>query len=252
MTTDTNPLQERIEHELEAMFDVPRSLRLPTDVDERLSRLAAATGRPKSYYLRELVTGGIDDLEYAYGIAARAEAIRDGNRETRPLDELMSEMGVSREALDGLADAEHRATRAEAQSAIRGRAVAIYQRRAREAEAERDWNWRSSRHSKIERIKANARADRAEAEARAQRRRADDMEDNALRAQTNLRAAEERADEWRQATLEESAAQPRPLMHETPPAITLSRIRQLTYNAKRRNETIRPDQILAILERRKA
>ena len=159
---------------------------------------------------------------------------------------------AAREALDGLADAEHRATRAEAQSAIRGRAVAIYQRRAREAEAERDWNWRSSRHSKIERIKANARADRAEAEARAQRHRADDMEDNALRAQTNLRAAEERVDEWRQATLEESAAQPRPLMHETPPAITLSRIRQLTYNAKRRNETIRPDQILAILEQRKA
>ena len=127
--------------------------------------------------------------------------------------------------LAGLLDA---LTRAEAQAAIRGRAVAIYQRRAREAEAERDWNWRSSRHSKIERIKANARADRAEAEARTQRHRADDMEDSALRAQTNLRAAEERADEWRH------------------------RIRQLTYNAKRRNETIRPDQILAILEQRKA
>ena len=165
--------------------------------------------------------------------------------------------------LDLLADAEHRATRAEAQSAIRGRAVAIYQRRAREAEAERDWNWRSSRQSKIERIKANTRADKAEAErdmllddlrkaeqradqaearvrnlegtarvlvgealdaetardehrrradeaeaeARTQRHRADDMEDNALRAQTNLRAAEERVDEWRQAALEESAAQ---------------------------------------------
>ena len=205
-------------------------------------------------------------------------------------------------------DAEHRIARLEAQTDIRGRAVAIYQRRAREAEAERDWNWRSSRQSKIERIKANTRADKAEAErdmllddlrkaeqradqaearvrnlegtarvlvgealdaetardehrrradeaeaeARTQRHRADDMEDNALRAQTNLRAAEERVDEWRQAALEESAAQPRPLMHETPPAITLSRIRQLTYNAKRRNETIRPDQILAILERRKA
>ena len=37
--------------------------------------------------------------------------------------------------LDLLAAAEHRATRAEAQSAIRGRAVAIYQQRAREAEA---------------------------------------------------------------------------------------------------------------------
>src|SRR5699024_9052526 len=40
--------------------------------------------------------------------------------------------------LDALAAAEHRATRAEAQSAIRGRAVVIYRERAREAEAERD------------------------------------------------------------------------------------------------------------------
>lgn len=84
--------------------DVPRSLRLPVDVDDRLTRLAAATGRSKSYYLRELVTAGIDDLEYAYGVAARAEAIRSGQRETRPLDDLMSEMGVSREELDALPD----------------------------------------------------------------------------------------------------------------------------------------------------
>src|SRR5699024_9929153 len=84
--------------------EVPRSLRLPTDVDERLTRLAAATGRSKSYYLRELVTAGIDDLEYAYGIAARAEAIRDGSRETRALDDLMSEMEISRDELDAIPD----------------------------------------------------------------------------------------------------------------------------------------------------
>lgn len=40
--------------------------------------------------------------------------------------------------LDALAAAEHRATRAEAQAAIRGRAVKLYQKRASEAEAERD------------------------------------------------------------------------------------------------------------------
>ncbi|WP_256855696.1 type II toxin-antitoxin system RelB family antitoxin [Ornithinimicrobium cryptoxanthini] len=84
--------------------DVPRSLRLPVDVDERLSRLAAATGRSKSFYLRELVTAGIDDLEYAYGVAARAEAIRAGQRDTRPLEELMSEMGITREDLDATPD----------------------------------------------------------------------------------------------------------------------------------------------------
>ena len=47
------------------------------------------------------------------------------------------------EILDRLAAAEHRATRAEAQSAIRGRAVVIYRERARQAEAERD-EWRQT------------------------------------------------------------------------------------------------------------
>lgn len=87
-----------------AVKDVPRSLRLPVEVDVRLSRLAAATGRSKSYYLRELVTAGIDDLEYAYGLVTRAEAIRAGRRETRPLDDLMSEMDITREDLQAIPD----------------------------------------------------------------------------------------------------------------------------------------------------
>ena len=65
--------------------------------------------------------------------------------------------------LDALAAAEHRATRAEARAAIRGRAVVIYRERARQAEADRDWNLRSSRQAKEGRIKASARADEAEA-----------------------------------------------------------------------------------------
>jgi len=74
------------------------------EIDERLSRLAAATGRSKSYYLRELVTAGIDDLEYAYGLVTRAEAIRAGHRETRPLDDLLSELDITREQLDAVPD----------------------------------------------------------------------------------------------------------------------------------------------------
>src|SRR5699024_859902 len=55
------------------------------------------------------------------------------------------------EILDRLAAAEHRATRAEAQSAIRGRAVAIYQRRARAAEEEaREWRSEAEWLHKIE------------------------------------------------------------------------------------------------------
>lgn len=74
------------------------------EVDERLSGLAAATGRSKSYCLRELVTAGIDDLEYAYGLVTRAEAIRAGQRETQLLDDLMSELGITREQLDAMPD----------------------------------------------------------------------------------------------------------------------------------------------------
>ena len=76
MTTDSTPLQERIERELEEMFD-----------------------------------GG--------GFSAR-----DMARDLTPII-----------AAEVQAAAEHRATRAEAQSAIRGRAVVMYRERAREAEA---------------------------------------------------------------------------------------------------------------------
>ncbi|HEU0256719.1 MAG TPA: ribbon-helix-helix protein, CopG family [Microbacteriaceae bacterium] len=97
-------MEVRCGSERVAVKEVPRSLRLPVEVDERLSRLAAATGRSKSYYLRELVTTGIDDLEYAYGLAERAEAIRAGRRTTRPLDDLLSEMSISRDDLAAMPD----------------------------------------------------------------------------------------------------------------------------------------------------
>ena len=94
--------------------------------------------------------------------------------------------------LDLLAAAEHRATRAEAQSAIRGRAVVIYRERAREAEAERDWNIRSSRSAKKGRIEANARADRAEAERDGWRQTALDERGAALDALEQIKARDAR------------------------------------------------------------
>lgn len=81
--------------------DVPRSIRLPIDVDERLTQLAHSTGRSKSYYLRELVTTGIDDLEHAYDIAARAEQIRTGQRQTITLDTVLTDLDIT---LDELSD----------------------------------------------------------------------------------------------------------------------------------------------------
>lgn len=98
-----------------------------------------------------------------------------------------------------LAAAEHRIARLEAQSDIRGRAVVIYRERARQAEADRDWNLRSSRLAKEGRIKANARADRAEAKV---------SEEKVLRmkAVAAVTEAEAGRDEWRQIALDERAA----------------------------------------------
>lgn len=53
----------------------PRALWVLVEAEERLSQLATVTGRSKSYDLRELVTAGLDELEYAYGLVTKADAI---------------------------------------------------------------------------------------------------------------------------------------------------------------------------------
>ena len=42
------------------------SIRLDPEIEQRLDQLVAQTGRAKSYYLRELIEGGLDDLEDFY------------------------------------------------------------------------------------------------------------------------------------------------------------------------------------------
>ncbi|NQW82130.1 MAG: ribbon-helix-helix protein, CopG family [Polaromonas sp.] len=42
------------------------SIRLDSAIEQRLDNLAAQTGRTKAYYLRELVTDGLEDLEDLY------------------------------------------------------------------------------------------------------------------------------------------------------------------------------------------
>lgn len=79
---------------------VPTSLRLPAEVDQRLERLAAETNRSKSFYLRELVTTGLDRLEWEYSIAQCAEDIRAGRRKTVPLEDLERELGIQEEPVD--------------------------------------------------------------------------------------------------------------------------------------------------------
>jgi len=73
---------------------MPTSVRLDPAVEARLEQLAQVTGRSKAYYLRELIEGGIDDLEDAYLGAAVLERIRSGKEQTHSLDDVVAELGL--------------------------------------------------------------------------------------------------------------------------------------------------------------
>ena len=57
------------------------SIRLDPLIEQRLDRLASQTGRSKSYYLRELIESGLDDLEDYYLADATMERVRKGREE---------------------------------------------------------------------------------------------------------------------------------------------------------------------------
>lgn len=73
---------------------MPTSVRLDPTTEARLEQLAAATGRSKAFYLRELIEAGIDDLEDAYLGAAALEAHRQSGEATIPLDQVMRNLGL--------------------------------------------------------------------------------------------------------------------------------------------------------------
>lgn len=52
------------------------AIRLPPEIEQRLSDLAKRTGRSKSYYAREAILEHLDDLEDYYLAAARVEEAR--------------------------------------------------------------------------------------------------------------------------------------------------------------------------------
>lgn len=73
---------------------MPTSIRLEPEIEARLDALAARTGRTKAYYLRELITNGLDDLEDYYTAVEISERIRRGEETTRPLEEVIRDLGL--------------------------------------------------------------------------------------------------------------------------------------------------------------
>lgn len=73
---------------------MPISLRLPADVEERLSALSALTGRSKTFYATEAIVEHIDDLEDAHLSSEIRDRIRAGAETRVPLNALLVEYGL--------------------------------------------------------------------------------------------------------------------------------------------------------------
>jgi RHH-type rel operon transcriptional repressor/antitoxin RelB len=54
-------------------------VRLSIDIEKRLDDLAKATGRTKTYYVREAILEHLDDMEEAYLAEATLERVRRGD-----------------------------------------------------------------------------------------------------------------------------------------------------------------------------
>jgi RHH-type transcriptional regulator, rel operon repressor / antitoxin RelB len=73
---------------------MPTSIRLEKDLEARLDRLAAQTGRSKAFYLREIIAQGIEDMEDIY-LADQAYArIQQGLDKTYSAEEVYRELGI--------------------------------------------------------------------------------------------------------------------------------------------------------------
>ncbi|MFZ4380607.1 MAG: type II toxin-antitoxin system RelB family antitoxin [Sandarakinorhabdus sp.] len=74
---------------------MPISLRLPNDVEARLSALSALTGRSKSFYAIEAIVEHIDDLEDAHLSAEILARVRAGTEARISLNDLLAEHGLA-------------------------------------------------------------------------------------------------------------------------------------------------------------
>ena len=73
------------------------SIRLPTDIEDRLDRLAKATGRTKVFYARQAIVEHLGDLEDLYLAERRLDDLRAGKSRTctYTLEEVERELGLA-------------------------------------------------------------------------------------------------------------------------------------------------------------
>ena len=71
------------------------AVRLPTEIEERLEKLAKTTGRTKTYYVRQAILEYLDDLEDLYLAEQRLIDLRAGRNRTYTLEEVERDLGLA-------------------------------------------------------------------------------------------------------------------------------------------------------------
>lgn len=70
------------------------TIRLSSDVEQRLASLAAQTGRTKAFYLRELIERGLEEVEDYYLAADALERVRKGRERLHAAADVRKELGL--------------------------------------------------------------------------------------------------------------------------------------------------------------
>jgi len=70
------------------------AIRLPEDIENRLSDLATKTGRTKTFYAREAILEHLDDLEDLFLAEKRLANIQKGKTKTINLNQLERDFGL--------------------------------------------------------------------------------------------------------------------------------------------------------------
>jgi RHH-type rel operon transcriptional repressor/antitoxin RelB len=71
------------------------AIRLPEEIETRLDALAKATGRSKSFYVREAIIEHLGDLEDIYLAERELEDVHAGRSVSTPLHDIMNDYGLA-------------------------------------------------------------------------------------------------------------------------------------------------------------
>jgi RHH-type transcriptional regulator, rel operon repressor / antitoxin RelB len=70
------------------------AIRLPIDVEDRLDAIVKATGRSKTFYVREAILNHLENLEDLDLAEKRLKAVQSGEGELPSLDDVECALGL--------------------------------------------------------------------------------------------------------------------------------------------------------------